>query len=146
MAEETGSTASGTGTANEHVSGVPAGAGPEETPGVTLVGIVLETAAGLRRALAPGIESELSVGGLAFEVLVRLVRSPGARLRMTDLAAQTGLTPGGLTPRSTVSPRPASSAGRRAPATGGARTRRSPRPGRRASPRSSSATSGTSRC
>jgi len=97
VAEETGSTASSTGTANEHVSGAPAGAGPEETPGVTLVGIVFETAAGLRRALAPRIESELSVGGLAFEVLLRLVRSPGARLRMTDLAAQTGLTPGGLT-------------------------------------------------
>lgn len=97
MAEETGSTASSTGTANEHVSGVPAEVGPEEAPGITLVGIVFETAAGLRRALAPGIESELSVGGLAFEVLVRLVRSPDARLRMTDLAAQTGLTPGGLT-------------------------------------------------
>ena len=97
MAEETGSTTSSTGTADEHVTEVPAGAGPEEAPGVTLVGIVFETAAGLRRALAPRIESELSVGGLAFEVLLRLVRSPGARLRMTDLAAQTGLTPGGLT-------------------------------------------------
>ena len=71
--------------------------GQSDATGITLAGLVFETAGGLRRALSPGIESELGLGGLAFEVLVRLVRSPGAQLRMTDLAAQTGLTPGGLT-------------------------------------------------
>lgn len=64
---------------------------------VTLVGLLLETAAGLRRFLAPNVEGLLGVGGQAFEVLIRLARSPGQRLRMSDLAAQTGLSPGGLT-------------------------------------------------
>ncbi len=84
-------------TANEHVSSVDSEAMVPSGSGITLAGLVFETAGGLHRALAPGIESELGLGGLAFEVLVRLTRSPGTRLRMTDLAAQTGLTPGGLT-------------------------------------------------
>jgi DNA-binding MarR family transcriptional regulator len=83
--------------ANGQVTALVAETGLAETSGITLTGLILETAGGLRRALAPGIESELGLGGLAFEVLVRLERSPGTRLRMTDLAAQTGLTPGGLT-------------------------------------------------
>lgn len=83
--------------ADEHVSGEADSEGSRQAAGITLAGLVFETAAGLRRALAPGIESELGLGGLAFEVLVRLERSPGSYLRMTDLAAQTGLTPGGLT-------------------------------------------------
>jgi DNA-binding MarR family transcriptional regulator len=64
---------------------------------ITLVGLVLETAAGLRRRLAPGVERSLGVTGQAFEVLLRLSRTPGGRLRMADLAAQTALTPSGLT-------------------------------------------------
>ncbi len=36
------------------------------------------------------------MGGQAFELLIRLARSDGQRLRMTDLAAQAGLTPSGL--------------------------------------------------
>lgn len=64
---------------------------------ITLVGLVFEIAASLNRALLPTIEKDLGQTGLAFQVLVRLARSPGERLRMTDLAAQTGLTPGGLT-------------------------------------------------
>lgn len=67
------------------------------TTGVTLVGLIFESSLGLRRALAPAIECDLGISGLAVEVLIRLERSPGKRLRMTDLAAQTGLTPGGLT-------------------------------------------------
>jgi DNA-binding MarR family transcriptional regulator len=47
-----------------------------EADPVTLAGLVFETATGLRRLLA---------------------RSPGRRLRMSDLAAQTALTPSGLT-------------------------------------------------
>jgi MarR family 2-MHQ and catechol resistance regulon transcriptional repressor len=64
---------------------------------ITLVGLVFETAGGLRRSLAPAVEHEVGVGGQAFEVLLRLQRSPGGTLRMADLAAQTGLTPSGLT-------------------------------------------------
>ncbi len=71
--------------------------GDDENDPITLVGLVIESAGGLRRRLSPLVEHELGVGGLAFEVLVRLERSPGGALRMSDLAAQTGLTPSGLT-------------------------------------------------
>ena len=64
---------------------------------ITLVGLVFETAVGLRRSLSPGLDCELGVGGQSFDVLLRLARSPGQRLRMSDVAAQTGLSPGGLT-------------------------------------------------
>lgn len=64
---------------------------------VTLVGLIVESAAGLRRHLAPSMEDKVGVGGQAFEILLRLVRSPGGLMRMSDLAAQTGLTPSGLT-------------------------------------------------
>jgi MarR family transcriptional regulator, 2-MHQ and catechol-resistance regulon repressor len=72
------------------------GAGAGDDP-ITLVGLVFESAAGLRRNLGPSLEQQVGVGGLAFEVLLRLSRSPGGTLRMSDLAAQTGLTPSGLT-------------------------------------------------
>lgn len=68
----------------------------ERVDPITLVGLVLEAAAGLRRALAPSLETELGVGGQSFELLIRLARSEGGRLRMSDLAAQSGLTPSGL--------------------------------------------------
>ncbi len=64
---------------------------------ITLVGMLFEITSSLQRALLPAIERDLGQSGLAFQVLVRLARSPGERLRMADLAEQTGLTPGGLT-------------------------------------------------
>ncbi len=73
------------------------GSAQQASDGVTLVGLVMETAAGLRRIFGPGLEDEIGVGGQSFEILLRLSRSPGQRLRLSDLAAQTGLTPSGLT-------------------------------------------------
>ena len=64
---------------------------------VTLVGLVFETGAGLRRHLAPMLSRRLGLSGQALEILVRLGRSPGQQLRMSDLAAQSLLTPSGLT-------------------------------------------------
>jgi MarR family 2-MHQ and catechol resistance regulon transcriptional repressor len=64
---------------------------------VTLAGLVFETAAGLRRALVPPLERDYDFPQQSLEVLIRLSRSPGGRLRMSDLAAQTALTPSGLT-------------------------------------------------
>jgi len=64
---------------------------------ITLVGLVFESSAGLHHLLTPSIERELGVGGQSFDILVRLGRSAGGSLRMSDLAAQTGLTPSGLT-------------------------------------------------
>jgi MarR family 2-MHQ and catechol resistance regulon transcriptional repressor len=64
---------------------------------VTLVGLVLETATGMRRLLGPRLEKDCGLPGPAFEILLRLLRSPGRRLRMSELAAQTSLSPSGLT-------------------------------------------------
>lgn len=64
---------------------------------VTLAGLVFETAAGLRHEVGPPLERDYELPGQSFEVLVRLARSPGNRLRMSDLSAQSSLTPSGLT-------------------------------------------------
>jgi DNA-binding MarR family transcriptional regulator len=63
---------------------------------LTAVGLFVET----HRALSAAIARSLAGSGLSdnwFELLLRLARSPGGRLRMSDLAAQTGLSPSGLT-------------------------------------------------
>ena len=62
-----------------------------------LVGLVLESATGLRRIAGPKWERDFALPAQSFDVLVRLARSPGRHLRMTELAAQTSLTPSGLT-------------------------------------------------
>ncbi len=64
---------------------------------ITVVGLIFECAIGLRRRLGPSMEIATGVTGQAFEVLVRLYRSAGGSMRMSDLAAQTGLTRSGLT-------------------------------------------------
>lgn len=64
---------------------------------ITLIGLVLETASGLQRTVAPVLERECGLAPQEFEILLRLARTPGTRLRMSDLAAQTALTPSGLT-------------------------------------------------
>ena len=63
---------------------------------LTTLGLLAETFVGL----AARIEDDLArhgVGGVEFEVLVRLARSPDHRLRMSDLTAQTALTSSGVT-------------------------------------------------
>jgi len=64
---------------------------------LTLVGLLLESAAGLRRELGRRLEDECGLSLQWFELLLRLGRSPGRQLRMSDLADQTSLTPSGLT-------------------------------------------------
>jgi DNA-binding MarR family transcriptional regulator len=64
---------------------------------LTLVGLMLESAAGLRRELERRLEDERGLPLQWFELLLRLGRSPGRQLRMSDLADQTSLTPSGLT-------------------------------------------------
>ena len=62
---------------------------------LTAVGLLFEATAAVQHAL----ERESSDwGGMPanFEILMRLARSEDQRLRMTDLAAQCGLTPSGL--------------------------------------------------
>ncbi|HEX3461691.1 MAG TPA: MarR family winged helix-turn-helix transcriptional regulator [Acidimicrobiales bacterium] len=64
---------------------------------VTTVGLLFESSAGLRRVLEPQLLTDSGLSNHSFDVLVRLVRSPGFRLRMSELASQTTLTPSGLT-------------------------------------------------
>lgn len=64
---------------------------------VSLAGLLFEAASGLRRLAGPRFEQAQELPSQSFEVLVRLSRSPGQRLRMSDLAAQCALTPSGLT-------------------------------------------------
>lgn len=63
---------------------------------LTAMGLFVET----YRALTAVVAGSLADSGLSenwFELLLRLARSPRSRLRMSDLAAQTGLSPSGLT-------------------------------------------------
>lgn len=64
---------------------------------ITLVGLLAESYTALRIELDRGLERDADLPLLWFELLLRLGRSPGHRLRMSDLAAQTSLTPSGLT-------------------------------------------------
>jgi MarR family 2-MHQ and catechol resistance regulon transcriptional repressor len=84
---------------SRYTFGMTTDCGPPDGPVdlVTLAGLVFETAAGLRRAVVPPLERDYDLPPQSLEVLVRLSRSPCGRLRMTDLAAQTALTPSGLT-------------------------------------------------
>jgi len=60
------------------------------------MGLLVETSAGVIGAAGAELEV-LGLSGSVFEVLLRLARSPGQRLRMSDLAAQSTLTNSGLT-------------------------------------------------
>jgi MarR family transcriptional regulator, 2-MHQ and catechol-resistance regulon repressor len=66
-------------------------------PNLTTMGLFAEAHAGLGALLERELETGHGLSGQRFEVLVRLVRSPGQRLRMSDLAAQTTLSASGLT-------------------------------------------------
>lgn len=67
-----------------------------DDPRLTAFGLLVETSS----ALLAGTGRQIEQHGLStseFDVLIRLGRSPGHRLRMTDLAAQAGLSASGLT-------------------------------------------------
>jgi DNA-binding MarR family transcriptional regulator len=64
---------------------------------LTLVGLLFESATALRSQLDRALERQVDLPLQSFELLLRLARSPGRHLRMSDLAAQTSLTPSGLT-------------------------------------------------
>jgi len=64
---------------------------------LTTVGLLFEASTGLRRVFEQRLAKENDLRGQAFEVLIRLARTPGHQLRMSELAAQSSLTPSGLT-------------------------------------------------
>lgn len=69
---------------------------PLADPRLTAIGLLFEVNAGLREVVDRHLETA-GTSGSAFEVLVRLARSPDHRLRMSELAAQSTLTNSGLT-------------------------------------------------
>lgn len=77
----------------------PAAPAPElvEHPLLTTVGLLVESNAGLLLAAERRLDTATGLSVQWFEVLLRLVRTPGRRLRMSDLAAQTTLSASGLT-------------------------------------------------
>jgi DNA-binding MarR family transcriptional regulator len=64
---------------------------------LTLVGLFIESTTALRSVLGRRLEQDVDMPLQWFELLLRLARSPGRRLRMSDLAIQASLTPSGLT-------------------------------------------------
>lgn len=63
---------------------------------LTAMGLLSETYQGLVALMTPQL-GEHGLSLTEFEVLLRLGRTPGHRLRMTDLAAQTSLSTSGIT-------------------------------------------------
>lgn len=68
-----------------------------DAPIVTTMGLLLEAHAGLTRELERRLERDCGLSVQWFEVLLRLARTPGGRLRMSDLAAQATMSASGLT-------------------------------------------------
>jgi MarR family 2-MHQ and catechol resistance regulon transcriptional repressor len=64
---------------------------------LTLAGLFFEAHAGLSAELGRRLEAECGLSVSSFEVLLRVARSEGRRLRMSDLAAQVTLSSSGLT-------------------------------------------------
>lgn len=67
-----------------------------DDPRFTAFGLFAEAFTGLTARFAQQFE-EHRLSAVEFEVLMRLARSPGHRLRMTDLAGQTSLSTSGVT-------------------------------------------------
>lgn len=67
-----------------------------DDPRLTQVGLLFEASGGLRDKFEP-VWTDNGLSLLDFIALMRLSRSPGRRLRMTDLAAQTRLSTSGVT-------------------------------------------------
>jgi MarR family 2-MHQ and catechol resistance regulon transcriptional repressor len=67
-----------------------------DDPRLTAFGLLAEVFIGVSRKLEEQLAG-FDLKPLEFEVVIRLGRSPGARLRMTDLAAQAHITTSGIT-------------------------------------------------
>jgi DNA-binding MarR family transcriptional regulator len=65
-------------------------------PRFTAIGLFAEAFVGLKNRFAAQLE-QYRLSEVEFEVLMRLARSPGRRLRMTELAGQTSLSTSGVT-------------------------------------------------
>jgi MarR family 2-MHQ and catechol resistance regulon transcriptional repressor len=77
-------------------AGTGGAGGVFDDPRLTAMGLLAETYAGLMAKTAPALTGA-GVSMSDFDVLIRLARSAGQRLRMTDLATQTALSTSGIT-------------------------------------------------
>jgi MarR family 2-MHQ and catechol resistance regulon transcriptional repressor len=66
-------------------------------PHLTTAGLLVEASTGFVNRLERELAASCDLSVQWFDVLMRLVRTPGHRLRMSDLAGQTTLTASGLT-------------------------------------------------
>jgi DNA-binding MarR family transcriptional regulator len=64
---------------------------------ITALGLFIEAYASVMDHLERELAAATELSGAEFGVLLRLARTPGQRLRMTDLAAGAGLTTSGMT-------------------------------------------------
>ncbi len=76
--------------------GTPAPVGADADR-MTTAGLLFEAAGGLRRLVEHFLAAGSGASSQSLDVLVRLSRTPGARLRMSELADQISLTRSGLT-------------------------------------------------
>ena len=67
-----------------------------EDPRITAFGLFVEVSGLLNRLLSKEMESRCDIPITWFEVLLRLGRAPGHRMRMVELAAQISFTDGGV--------------------------------------------------
>lgn len=67
-----------------------------DDPRLTAMGLLIEVYEGLTSQLDV-VHAQLGLSGTDFDTLIRLARSHGRRLRMSDLAAQTALSTSGIT-------------------------------------------------
>lgn len=70
---------------------------PWEDPRITAFGMLLEAHAAVITNVNRELEATIGIPVSWFEVLIRLARSEGQRLRMAELARQVGLSTSGLT-------------------------------------------------
>ena len=70
---------------------------PWDDPRITAFGMLIEAHAAVLTQVGRDLEASVGLPVSWFEVLLRLARSPGHRLRMAELARQVGLSTSGLT-------------------------------------------------
>jgi DNA-binding MarR family transcriptional regulator len=70
---------------------------PLDDDRLTALGLFFEAHAGLKAVFERRLEADAGMPVQWFEVLLRLARTPDHRLRMSELAAQSSVTPSGLT-------------------------------------------------
>ena len=68
-----------------------------DDPLISTFGRLVEASSQLERRLGRALEAQCGLPHVWFEVLIRLVRSTGGQLTMSELAEQIALTTGGIT-------------------------------------------------